>query len=223
MIVYKFGGTSVADAHRINHAASLVMECEGPSVVVVSALAGVTNELVQLAGHAVAGRRDGMDRCLERLRDRHLEVARGLAPESADLVRLNERIQEMLTHLAEVMRERIDPADPDSTLRMGDAMSATGEDLSAEIMGAALRKIGLKAVAVDAREVVRTDDRYGGAIPRDDETAELVRTRLGPLLAQETIPVLQGFVGATARGVTTTLGPRWFGFYCGDRRRGIGC
>ncbi len=206
MIVYKFGGTSVADARRIDQAASLVLECEGPSVVVVSALAGVTNQLVHLAADVVEGRRGEVDRRLDELRRRHLEVALGLAPESADLVRLREKIQSILTHLGEVAGKGIDTEDPDSLLRLRDAVSATGEDLSAEIMAAALRKKGLSAVAVDAREVVRTDDRFGGAIPKDDETAELVRTHLGPILAQETIPVLQGFVGATAGGVTTTLG-----------------
>jgi len=206
MIVYKFGGTSVADARRIDQAASLVQGCEGPRVVVVSALGGVTSQLVQLASDAVAGRRDGVEKSIKALRDRHLEVARGLAAGSSERLDLEERIHGILSHLSKMTRNGFDPGDPDSALRMDDAVSAAGEDLSAEIMAVALRRKGLSAVVMDAREMVRTDDRFGGAIPKDDETAELVRTHLGPILAQHTVPVLQGFVGATEGGVTTTLG-----------------
>jgi aspartate kinase len=206
MIVYKFGGTSVADAQRIRHAASLVAECEGPRVVVVSALAGVTTELVQLASELVAEDRDQVSRRLQEMATRHLDVARNLLPESSDLVRLTGTIRSIMARLSDVAGDGGPRGDPDWNLRMGDAVSAVGEDLSAETMAAALRHRGLSAEAVDAREVVRTDSRFGGAIPRDEETAELVRARLGPMLAQGKVPVLQGFVGATADGVTTTLG-----------------
>jgi aspartate kinase len=89
---------------------------------------------------------------------------------------------------------------------VADELSAAGEDLSVELMAAALRQAGLPAQVVDARTVIRTDDRHGGAIPRDEDTTRLVRERVSPLLREGKVPVLQGFVGSSTEGATTTLG-----------------
>ena len=78
--------------------------------------------------------------------------------------------------------------------------------MSVELMMVALRREGLEAEVVDARRVVRTDDGFGRAVPCDEETKALVRELLSPLLQSGKVPVLQGFVAATAEGVTTTLG-----------------
>jgi aspartate kinase len=206
MIVYKFGGTSVADAERLRQAAGLVADREGPRVVVVSALAGVTNELVELAFEAVIGSKAGIDRHLKVVSTRHIDVASVLLRELADRDRLMGRLDAVLTRLAAVAFQGLETSDLEAARRLSDEVSAVGEDLSAEMMAAALQQEGLAAVSVDARDVVRTDDRYGGAVPRDEETTRLVRHVLGPLLEQGNVPVLQGFVGATAGGVTTTLG-----------------
>lgn len=201
MIVYKFGGTSVADAERIRRAARLVRDCGAEPVVVVSALAGVTNELVELAGEAtrVGGR--PAERVAS-LRERHERVARDLAgPECDSLVA---RVGAVLDRVGAAAGAR--PADDAGSARLRDELTAAGEDLAAELLAAALRREGLAAEVVDARRVVRTDERFGGAVPRDEETARLVREVLGPLLERGAVPVLQGFVGATEDGATTTLG-----------------
>ncbi|MEX0979656.1 MAG: aspartate kinase [Gemmatimonadota bacterium] len=98
------------------------------------------------------------------------------------------------------------PAPARSPARFLDAVYAAGEDLSAELMVLTLRRIGIRARAVDAREIVRTDARFGRAIPLDEESYTLARERLTPLVDAGEVPVLQGFVGATAEGITTTLG-----------------
>ncbi len=206
MIVYKFGGTSLADAERIRHAAGLVREREGPRVVVVSALEGVTNLLVELAFEAVMGARTGVERLLEAVRSRHGEVASVLLRKLADRDRLVERVSSVLERLSAAAERGLSAGDPRSVRRLTDELSAVGEDLSAEMMAAALVQEGLAAQVVDARSVVRTDDRFGGAVPRDEETARLVREVIGPLLERGKVPVLQGFVGATDDGATTTLG-----------------
>lgn len=206
MIVYKFGGTSVADAERIRHAAVLVRDCEGERAVVVSALAGVTDQLVELAFDAVMGNRAGVERLLEDVRARHEAVGSVLLRELSDRDRLMERVEAVLISLAESAERGLAASDPESVRGLTDELSAVGEDLSAEMMTAALMQEGLAARVVDAREVVRTDGRFGGAVPRDEETARLVREVLRPLIAQGQVPVLQGFVGATEEGVTTTLG-----------------
>jgi aspartate kinase len=206
MIVYKFGGTSLADAERIRHAAGLVRACEGPRAVVVSALAGVTNELVELALEAVLGREAEVERRLRELRERHREVAVGLKGDISRLEPTLERMEAVFGRLRAAAERGRSAEGPDSARRLTDEICAAGEDLAVELMAAALEEEGLAAEVVDARSLVRTDDRFGGALPRDEDTARLVRATLGPLLERGAVPVLQGFVGATAEGVTTTLG-----------------
>src|SRR5690606_17925746 len=87
-----------------------------------------------------------------------------------------------------------------------DEVCALGEDLSARLLARALTASGTPAEFVDARGVLRTDDHFGRARPVNPEIARLARERLLPLLERGTVPVLQGFIGATADGHTTTLG-----------------
>jgi aspartate kinase len=208
MIVYKFGGTSLADAERIRHAADLVRECEGPRVVVVSALGGVTDllvELATLAGKAGRGKAD-VARMTEALWVRHEEVSSGIVDEPGERAALMGRIDAVFSRLQEALEEVGQASESAGRQRALDEVSAIGEHLSAECMAAALAQAGLAAETVDARSVVRTDDRFGGAVPKDEETARLIREVLGPLLERGRVPVLQGFVGATEDGTTTTLG-----------------
>jgi aspartate kinase len=188
--VLKFGGTSVGSGERILDAATLVLETGGTPVVVVSAMSGVTNDLASLAA--------GDDTLLEPLLRRHLEAARVIHPSGPRQVRLEEALRERIARLAHQAGDV-------------DEIMAAGEDLSVLLMTAALERLSgegdpPRARGVDARTLVRTDPGRGGGIPRDDETVELARRHLLPLVAEGTIPVTQGFVGATADGRTTTLG-----------------
>jgi aspartate kinase len=205
MIVHKFGGTSLADARCIRAAALIVKNYPGPSVVVVSALAGVTNQLLDLAQAALRHSRSQVAWRIDALRLRHEETAMGLLGVSSEADRVLGRLTEILDGLVGSTAVR-EPDGGDPARRLTDEVCAAGEDLSAELMTAVLRSEGLDATAIDARSVVRTDARFGGAIPRDEETARLVRQVLQPRLAGGQVPVLQGFVGATEDGVTTTLG-----------------
>ncbi len=207
MIVYKFGGTSLADAERICHAAGLVRRCEGPRVVVVSALAGVTDELAALAARAAAGSGAEAERArvTEALWVRHEEAAAGIVSDAAERAALMGRLDAVFSRLQDAIEGAHEGEAPDRGQAL-DEVSAIGEDLSVELMAAALAQAGLDAQVVDARSVVRTDNRFGGAVPKDDETARLIRNVLGPLLEAGRVPVLQGFVGASDEGNTTTLG-----------------
>ena len=204
MIVYKFGGTSLADADRIRRAARLVRDCGDRPVVVVSALAGVTDQLVALAEQVAKGAETEVAWRLSALRLRHEEVADALLESSEETASVLESIEAAMERL----RSATPPpgGEAGSDARLADEVTAVGEDLSAVLMAAALRQEGLTAEVMDARKVVRTDDRFGGAALRDDETAKQVLDLLGPLLDRGVVPVLQGFVGATDAGVTTTLG-----------------
>lgn len=204
MIVYKFGGTSLGDAERIRGAAHLVATCSGPRVVIVSALAGVTDQLLELAGEVSQGAETAVAGGLSALRLRHEEVADALVGGSSEADQLLQRVDAVLSRLQQMTAARASPPDP--TARFMDEVSAIGEDLAAELVAVALRLEGLAAQVVDARTVVRTDALFGGAVPRDEETARRARELLTPLLEQGKVPVLQGFVAATPEGATTTLG-----------------
>ncbi|UCC72615.1 MAG: aspartate kinase [Gemmatimonadota bacterium] len=208
MIVYKFGGTSLADAERMRLAATLVRECAGPRVVVVSALAGVTDQLVELA--ARAGKGIGWEaeaaRRTEALWVRHEEVAAGITGDAAGRAALMEKLDAAFSRLQGALEGVAEEGEAADRSGQVDRVIAIGEDLSGELMAVALVQEGLAAEVVDARSVVRTDERFGGAVPKDEETARLIREVLTPLLEQGRVPVLQGFVGATEDGITTTLG-----------------
>ncbi len=205
MIVYKFGGTSLADADRYRHAARLVRDCGGQPVVVVSALAGVTNELSDLASDASQGTSANAVGRVEALRARHREIAGALLDEPGG-GGLSERMEARFAELEALLSAAVGASPEEPAARLADAVCAVGEDLSVELMMVALRREGLEAEVVDARRVVRTDDGFGRAVPCDEETKALVRELLSPLLQSGKVPVLQGFVAATAEGVTTTLG-----------------
>jgi aspartate kinase len=87
-----------------------------------------------------------------------------------------------------------------------DAVTSLGERLSARILAALLRQQGARSEAVDATDLIVTDDTFQDAAPLIEATREQVAARLGPLLEAGILPVVTGFVGATREGVTTTLG-----------------
>ena len=92
------------------------------------------------------------------------------------------------------------------TPRLLDAISGTGEMLVAPLLADAIAARARPSQAVDATEVIVSTDQYGGAEPLMDETRVKVTARLRPLIARGEIPVVTGFIAATADGVMTTLG-----------------
>src|SRR6478609_3188268 len=206
MRVMKFGGTSVANSDAIRRVVAIVAHEHrarraGP-LVVVSALGGVTDRLLEVAALARSGDADGARRLVEVLRARHLDVLAELASchhgESA-----RKAVDDHFAHLSalagalSVMRE----ASP----RSMDAVAATGELTSCHIVAAALAASGLPAVAVDPRVLLVTDETFMQAVPQHEATRAHADTHVRPLLADR-IVVTGGFVGATRKGVATTLG-----------------
>jgi aspartate kinase len=203
----KFGGTSVKDAAAITRLVGIVRDARtsrgtGP-LVVVSALSKVTDTLLTIARHAAAGDRAATISLVDGLRTRHRETAAGVVKDQARLAALEPALEDdlvslgQLAHALAVLR--------DMSPRMSDGIAATGELLSSRMVAAALEEAGLPAQWVDAREVLTTDES-APALPQMDTTRERCRGVLLPLLGAGRIPVLGGFVGATASGVTTTLG-----------------
>ena len=205
MIVCKFGGTSVGDADAIARAATIIdaRRARQP-VVVVSALGGATNQLLQIAEQAAKGQLIGALRAVEGLRDRHLaETQRLLTGDDADEVctELSAMFDE-LAALAEALRTL-----GDLTPRSLDAIASLGEQLSSVLVVAAFRQHGLPAEHLDARQVMITDANFTRAEPQTDAIGEAAQRLVMPLVRAGKIPVMGGFIGSSAGGgVTTTLG-----------------
>lgn len=205
MIVVKFGGTSVGDADAIRRAASIVASRrDRQPIVVVSAMAGVTNDLLAIAEQSSRGQLIGAIRSVEALRQRHMrqaELLLGDSPECAELCSEMSAMIDELAHLTEALNTL-----GDVTPRSLDAIAAYGEQLSSQLAVAAFRKCGLPADHVDARDVMVTDESFTRAEPNLDAIGEAALRVLAPLARDGRIPVMGGFIGATPRGLTTTLG-----------------
>ena len=205
MIVVKFGGTSVGDADAIRRAASIVASRrERQPIVVVSAMAGVTNALLAIAEQSSRGQLIGAIRSVEALRERHMQQAElllGDSPECAELCSEMSAMIDELAHLTEALNTL-----GDVTPRSLDAIAAYGEQLSSQLAVAAFRKCGLPADHVDARDVMVTDESFTRAEPNLDAIGEAALRVLAPLARSGRVPVMGGFIGATPRGLTTTLG-----------------
>ena len=203
MIVAKFGGTSVGDADAIARTADIVRARLSRSpIVVTSALAGTTNRLIEIGQQAAAGHLIVALTMIEELRARHFATIDDLGVgDDTELVSDTGVLFDELAHLAEALSVL-----GDVTARSLDAVSSIGERLSAPIVAAALARIGVPSVFVDARRVMATTDDFGRAAPRPDEIAMACRAHLLPLVREGKVPVLGGFIGATTKGITTTLG-----------------
>jgi aspartate kinase len=208
-VVMKFGGTSVADAEAINRLVGIVRQqlqqrasgADAP-VVVVSALAGVTDKLVAIAQLAEDGAADKAAAELRALVDRHVSVASAItsASRAQTIAGVRSEFDELigLVHALAVLRE-VSP-------RSRDAVLAAGEVVSSRIVAAALNDHRIPSAWVDARTVLITDADHTAAAPDMAETCERARERVAPLSADGTVAVLGGFIGATSAGITSTLG-----------------
>ena len=206
MIVLKFGGTSVGDAEAIERTGRIVASrLDRQPIVVVSALAGVTNALIGIGEQAAKGHLIGAIRAVEGLRDRHLqqtELLLGTGKEAADTAAEVSAMIDELAHLAEALATL-----GDLTPRSLDAISAYGEKMSSLMCVAAFARQGLPAVHVDSCEVMITDSTFGRAEPQADEIAAACRYSVLPLIRKKKVPVMGGFIGsAKGSGITTTLG-----------------
>lgn len=206
MIVIKFGGTSVGDADRVANAIDIVAERrERKPIVVVSALAGVTNELVAASEAARAGDGERVDKIIAAVRQRHEDVAVQLVQQKLDFFesftrQLDKQIEQIHTILRGItLLGEITP-------RAKDKVVSIGEKLSSVLFAYSMMMRAVPGEHVHSEEVVITDDRFGEARPLMDETRAAARRVLLPLVERNLVPVLGGFIGSTRDGATTTLG-----------------
>ena len=202
--ILKFGGTSVADAAAVERVTGVVRSHGGPRpVVVVSALAGATDALLAAADAAADGDPRATAPSLDALLERHARIANQLArPEARRLL-----LGELAAARREIARllDRVEQ-EPDRRAVLRDEIASYGERLSASLVAAALTGAGMAGCYVDSRHCLTTDATHGRANPLLPVTIQRTRAALTPLLEDGLVPVLGGYIAATADGITTTLG-----------------
>ncbi len=204
--IMKFGGTSVGDAACIAKVAEIIHTASATSdiVVVVSAMSGVTNKLIEAAIQAEVGNREAVEAIFAQLRHQHDSVVKALIHSDTERKRICEKMQKLFEEGERLCQGSI--LLRELTPRTRDSISSLGERLSAPLVAAVLTQSGVASECIEATELVVTDSYYGGAEPWMDLTSAACEARLHPLLQQGIVPVVTGFIGANEEGVLTTLG-----------------
>lgn len=204
--VMKFGGTSVGDASCIARVVKIIETASRESnvAVVVSAMGGVTNQLIEAANQSKAGTESRVAEIFAQLRKRHNEVVEALIHSTPERKRLQSKLDNLFSEgerlcQGAMLRRELTP-------RTLDAISGLGERMCTPIVAAALSEAGVASEALEATELVVTDSSHGGAEPLFDLTRTRCQARVAPLFEAGIVPVMTGFIGATEEGVLTTLG-----------------
>jgi len=203
----KFGGTSVGNPDAIENVMHIVqrdLALGQRLVVVVSAMSGVTDMLLESVRSAVRGDKWNYLKLNKDIRDKHEDAIFAL-------VRSGGERNAAMAHVAKLLEQHIELCEAirilgEATPRIQDAVVSFGERLSSRLVAAALRDRGVEAEAHDASKFIITDARYGNAEPLWDVTEARIREKLPPLLEAGIVPIITGFIGATPDGSMTTLG-----------------
>ncbi|HEY1578538.1 MAG TPA: lysine-sensitive aspartokinase 3 [Terracidiphilus sp.] len=207
LVVMKFGGTSVEDPAAINRTASIVagrVAAGKQPVVIVSAMARVTDQLLRAATSAAQGDRTGALAISSRLRARHRDTACALVKSQPDSSALCNLIEQKFDSLDEILRGLA--AILELTPRISDLVVSYGERLSSRIIAAAFQERGINAAHVDARDIIVTDSQFQKAVPIDTLIEKRAGEHLRPHLTDGKVPIMGGFIASNEAGITTTLG-----------------
>ena len=204
--IMKFGGTSVADSSCISRVAEIIRVglVESSLVVVVSAMSGVTNKLIDAGKLAETGDHKQVGALFRGLREQHEAVVSALIKSPAQRKVVSSELDKVFCEGDELLRRgltsgKLKPQEQD-------AIAGLGERLSAPLVAAVLVNNGIASQAVEATELVITNAQHGGADPCMHLTRERCKLGLQSLLRSNITPVVTGFIGATAEGEPTTLG-----------------
>ena len=205
IVTFKFGGSSLLGADRMLHAAGLVRSAARSSnvAVVVSAMKGVTDHLLSIARALAGGKLAHARHEAELVLDLHLDVLHDLRLAEHDSLRVRHELQLLGRDLLHEVPVHGSVA---AGAELFDRLASFGERFSVRLFAAALEKSGVTSVPVTSSEFVLTCDTFRDAEPHLEQTRQLGRDVLLPLLEAGIVPVVTGFIGATPDGRITTLG-----------------
>ena len=201
LIVAKFGGSSVGDAQAMRRSAHVAQRQEGLGVLVVSATAGTTDRILQLADVAEQKTWNEAEEILSAIESQHHQIAEELNVENS-----------IYSEIKKLLREATDLAKGiyylrDCSPKVLDSLLSIGERLSSTLMAHVAGEVFDRPVKwLDIRGILKTDGQFGRAFPLLSEISKLCLRDLCPQLAKGTIFITQGFIGSTQDGLTTTLG-----------------
>ena len=200
MRIIKFGGSSLADSERIKNISQIILDSskKDKTVVILSAMKGVTDSLIHSAQTAEVGNTD-YKKDIEKIREKHLSVVRSLfAPKKQTSVITHLQLMfnelEDILHGVELVRE--------CSRRTLDLVMSFGERMSCTLVAEYLNSMGFKANFIDARDYIKTDNRYGSAAVDFAKSYALIKK----ISTESEIPIITGFIASTKDGITTTLG-----------------
>lgn len=208
-LIMKFGGTSVGMTTGLTQLLSIVLhEAEhwDRLLLVVSALEGVTDALIEAAHLAQLSNRRGYRRIVATIRTRHLALIENLPLGALERAALQADIDRLLFDMLDMCQKLADRIDERAKPEAIDSVIGVGERLATRIVAALLRQNNLRGVAIDATDLIITDNVYGNATPNLPLTRERINRLLAPMLERRIIPVITGFIGSTVAGKPTTLG-----------------
>lgn len=206
-LVMKFGGTSVGDVSAFLQVRDIIWQHvrKGNQVVpVVSAVSGVTDDLIRGVLSAASGDARTYRAVCDALRKRHLEII-------SEALNNDEGVDDLVSFVDLIIEEYESLCASvhvlgEVTPRVTDTALSKGERLSSRILAALLNQMDIHSKAIDATDLIVTDDSFGNAMPIADLTRKRVTGNLSPLLDEGFTPVITGFIAATKEGITTTLG-----------------
>ena len=207
-IVMKFGGSSVATGEKIRHVAQLIADNASKDcgvVAVVSALEGITNQLIQASEEAKKGNRGYIPNFKKELLQRHNTTVDQAIKDSKIREEIKQVLAERIGDLEQVLTGIVFVGE--LTPKSRDNVIAYGEKLSAPIVSGALRDLGVDSVHLTGGEAgIVTDSNFGEAGLLMNVTKYQLNKNVEPLIKKGIVPVLTGFIAATQDDVTTTLG-----------------
>jgi len=217
--IIKFGGTSVGSGERIRHVANIIAHKlndpgEAFPIVVVSAMSGVTDQLLRIARYACTGAHQDCELELSALKQKHTEAAEKAIHNRESRQSLLHDLETAFTSLTQDIYELQGTQTRELPLRTA-AVAAWGERFSVLLVAAAAREIGIEAAHVYEEVIVtaypqsETPQPLGtviGADPLTEETRANVQRLIHPLIERRVVPVVPGFIGRTTTGFVTTLG-----------------
>ncbi|MAS35709.1 MAG: aspartate kinase [Anaerolineaceae bacterium] len=207
LFTMKFGGTSVGSPEAMAQVVEIVkgdVDAGHGVIVVVSAMSGVTDSLIDAARKAASGNKWGYLSTAETLRERHTEALEQLTDEGEDRDRTLAQVNALIDDFVNVCNAINILGE--LTPRMMDAIVSFGERLSSRVIAAAMRAQGVQSRQYDASQFIVTDDHYQSANPLWADTESNIRNHLLPVLEEGITPIITGFIGQTQDGVMTTLG-----------------
>jgi aspartate kinase len=206
-LVMKFGGTSVGTPQAMGGAAEIVKQtkAEWPRLIVItSALSGVTNLLLESAARAVQGNLPSITQAENKLRQSHYEIADALIKDPTRCAQAKQEIGLLIAEFLSLCRAI--SVLGEATPRALDSIAALGERMNIRLLAPAIEALGVPAQFVESTQLILTDNIFQNAHPDMEVTSRQTCAVLEPILMQGKVPVVTGFIGATAEGITTTLG-----------------